>query len=78
MVRIYGGILGLLALLTTLARGWLHGGDVEAMLRSAWVNLLLFSLIGLIIGRVAGSIVEDAVVGRLSAEMAAEEVKSGD
>ena len=25
MARIYGGILGLLAFLTTLVRGWIHG-----------------------------------------------------
>ena len=70
MARIYCGILGLLSFLTTFLRGWIHGGDAESILRAAWLNLLLFSIIGLVIGWIAGRIVEESVNARLAAELA--------
>ncbi len=69
MARIYCGILGLLSFLTTLVRGWIHGGDAESILRTAWLNLLLFGIIGLVIGWIAGRIVEESVNARLAAEL---------
>ncbi|MGW8257890.1 MAG: hypothetical protein ACWGMZ_10430 [Thermoguttaceae bacterium] len=69
MARLYCGILGLLAFLTTLARGWIHGGNTESILWAAWLNLLLFSVIDLIIGALAAWIVEDAVSTRLAVEL---------
>ncbi|MGA2796472.1 MAG: hypothetical protein ABSE63_02725 [Thermoguttaceae bacterium] len=69
MARIYCGILGLLSFLTTLARGWIHGGDTESILRTAWLNLLLFGVIGLIIGWIAERIVEESVNARLAGEL---------
>ena len=69
MARIYCGILGLLSFLTTLARGWIHGGDTESILRTAWLNLLLFGIIGLVIGWIAERIVEESVNARLATEL---------
>ena len=74
MARIYCGILGLLSFLTTLARGWIHGGDAESILWTAWLSLLLFSVIGLIIGWIAGRIVEESVNARLAAELAGKKI----
>jgi hypothetical protein len=71
VAQIYCGILGLLAFLTTLVRAWIHGGDAESILWAAWLNMLLFSIIGLIIGWIGGNIVEESVASRLAAEMAA-------
>lgn len=76
MARIYCGILGLLAFLTTLARGWIHGGDAESILWAAWLNLLLFCIIGLVIGWIAQQIAEQSVNARLAVEMA--EKKKGE
>jgi hypothetical protein len=69
VARIYCGILGLLSFLTTLARGWIHGGDTESILWAAWLNLLLFGIIGLVIGWIAGRIMEQSVSARLAAEL---------
>jgi hypothetical protein len=69
VARIYCGILGLLSFLTTLLRGWIHGGDAENTLRSAWLNLMLFGIIGLVIGWIAGRIVEESVNFRLAEEL---------
>ncbi len=77
MARIYCGILGLLAFLTTLIRGWIHGGDTESILRTAWLSLLLFSVIGLVIGWIAARIVEESVNARLAAELAAKSEGGG-
>ena len=75
MARIYCGILGLLSFLTTLVRGWIHGGDAESILRTAWLNLMLFGIIGLVIGWIAGRIVEESVNARLAGELS-EKVKN--
>jgi hypothetical protein len=69
VARIYGGILGLVAFLTTLARGWIHGGDTQSILWNGWLGLLLFSIIGLVIGWIAGRIVEESVSARLAVEL---------
>lgn len=73
MGRIYGGILGTLAFQTTLLRGWLHRSDPQSTLWAAWLCLLVFAAIGLVIGRVAGQIVQESVIGRVNAELAAQE-----
>ena len=65
------GILGIVAFLTTLVRGWIHGRDAESILVAAWLALMLFSIIGIFIGSTAEKIVEDAVKGRLAAELTA-------
>jgi hypothetical protein len=70
VAQIYCGILGLIAFLTTLLRGWIHGGDTESILWAGWLNLMLFSLIGLVIGWIADRIVEESVSTRLVAELA--------
>jgi hypothetical protein len=77
VARIYSGILGLVAFLTTLVRGWIHGDDTQSILWTGWISLLLFSIIGLVVGRIAGWIVEESVSARLAAELyASEENKS--
>jgi len=72
VAHIYAGILGLLAFLTSLARGALHGGSAESILLRAWCCLLAFAVIGLVIGWVADRIVADSVRGTLLAELEAE------
>jgi hypothetical protein len=76
--RIYGGILGLLAFQTTLLRGWFHHSDLQSTLWTAWLSMLAFAAVGLIIGRVAGQIVQESVVGRVNAELAAQAEKENE
>ena len=71
MARTYAGILGLLAFLTALAHGLMHGGGGVSVLWTAWCSLLLFALLGCVIGWVAERIVEDSVHGQVAAELTA-------
>jgi len=68
---IYAGILGLLALLTSLAHGMIHAADCEAMLFGAWCSLLVFSALGYVIGSIAGRTVEESVNASIKAEVEA-------
>lgn len=71
MAPIYAGILGLLAFVTSVARGLIHGGDVGSTLLAAWCSLLAFSAIGYVMGGLAGWMVTQSVTQRVSKELAA-------
>ena len=70
MARIYAGILGLLALATTVARGLLHGGSLTAALWTGCGWMVVFAGVGAIVGQIAQRTIEEAVAGKLLAEMA--------
>ena len=72
MACIYAGILGLLAFLTCLVRGLMHGESPSSVLVLACLCLAVFALIGSIFGWLASQAVEDSVRGRLQAELAGE------
>jgi hypothetical protein len=74
--RLYGGILGLLAFQTTLLRGWFHHNDLNSTLWAAWLCLMIFAGVGVIIGTVASQIVRDSVIGRVNDELNAQELKT--
>jgi hypothetical protein len=67
VARIYAGILGPLALLTSLARGALHAWPTESTLLVAWTSLLAFAALGSGIGWIAERIIEEEVRGRIAA-----------
>jgi len=69
----YAGILGLLAFLTSSARGVLHSGEAESILLAAWLSLLAFAAVGGVVGWVAGRIVEESVRARMKEALAAED-----
>jgi hypothetical protein len=70
--RVYAGTLGLLAFLTCLVRGLMHGDAPTSVLTVACCGLLVFALLGSVLGWLASLTVEDAVRGRLRVELAAE------
>jgi hypothetical protein len=71
VARIYAGILGPLAFITSLIRGVMHGGTTESVLWTAWFCLLVFAAMGYVIGWIGQRTVEEAVSSRMAAEMAA-------
>ncbi len=73
MARLYAGILGPLAFLTSLALGILHAQEADSVLLAAWLSLLAFSAVGCVIGWIAGWTVEESVHARISAELGSEE-----
>lgn len=73
MGRSYAGILGSLAFLTTIVRGWMAGGGTEQVLFQAWLSMLMFASIGTVAGALAGWIVEDSVETKIAAELEAQE-----
>ncbi len=69
----YAGILGPVAFLTMMGRGFLNDQPVESTLVAAWLSLLAFAAIGYIVGKLAGQIIEDSVRAEVVAELAAQE-----
>ena len=73
MARIYAGILGILAFLTSLARGAIHGGSAESSLWLAWCCLWVFAAVGYVLAWIAERTVEESVIAQVAAELAAQE-----
>jgi hypothetical protein len=76
VARIFAGVFGPLAFLTSLARGAAEGGSADATLLAAWSSLLLFSVAGYLIGWVAGSTIDQSVRSTVSEELSALETPS--
>jgi hypothetical protein len=56
-------------MVTVVVRTLIHGGGVEVTLKCACLCLVLFAIIGWIVGRWAEQIVVEAVRARLLAEL---------
>jgi hypothetical protein len=69
VARIYSGALGVLTFLTCLTRGIVHGCAAPSALWTAWCSLLVFAVLGYVIGQVAEWIVADSVRSRIAAEL---------
>jgi len=74
--RSFAGVLGLVAFIAAVARGWVAGGDVNHVVLDAWLGLILFAAIGYVIGSLAGWIVEDSVRSRVAMELAAHQTEA--
>ena len=68
MGRTYAGILGVLAFLTTMARGLFAAAPPESVLLSACLSLVAFAAIGLVLGGLANAAVEEAATRQVDAE----------
>jgi len=71
--RTYAGYLGLVAFVATIANGLLHGGSIYSVLWGAWLSLLAFMVVGFLAGGIAGWMVDEAIRGRVAAEIAIRE-----
>lgn len=78
MGRTYAGILGPLAFCTVVARGLIDGADVESTMKLACICLFGFALFGLVVGKLAAWIVEEAVMIRLKRDLLAYQKENDD
>ncbi|MBN2291540.1 MAG: hypothetical protein JXM70_03885 [Pirellulales bacterium] len=69
----YAGILGPLAMLAALMRGFTHGSSAAMVVMTAWICLLVFACIGAVVGALAGWIVEQSVRERVLVELESSE-----
>ena len=76
MGRHYAGILAAIAFVTIVIRGLIAGNGVESTMHAAVLTLVCFSVVGYVIGRLAGWIVLDSVRAQLTAETAARHSKA--
>lgn len=70
MARQYAGILGTLAFVTVIARALVEGGGEVSVMQTATLAMVVFALVGAVVGRLAAFLVDDAARGRLMREMA--------
>ncbi len=75
MGRTYAGILGALAMSVTLVRGVAAGGGTEETLVHALAGMIVFSLLGLVIGVVGDWMIADAVYAEVQREVAEQETR---
>ena len=69
MGRVYAGTLGTLAMAVVICRGWLSSSGIEATLSLAVTQLVLFSVVGAIIGQIAQATVDESVRARLQQQL---------
>ena len=71
MGRAYAGVLGYLAAALTLFRGFMARGGVEGTLVTAIVVMVIFALIGYVLGSIAQATVDHSVRQQLESSLAA-------
>ena len=69
----FAGTLGLLAFLSCLIRGFIHGSGPQETVGTACLAMTAFAAVGLILGHLAERTVKESVEQRVAAELAAEE-----
>ena len=69
MGRTYGGVLGLVAFMTVLARNMIDGDTAVGTMRMATICLFAFAVLGFVAGQIADMVVHDLVRVRFEEEM---------
>jgi len=70
MGRVYAGTLGPLAMMVVICRGWLRSGGVEGTLASATICLVLFAIVGAILGHLAETTIDESIRTKLEQQLA--------
>ncbi len=78
MGRKYGGVLGLIAFATILARGVLRGGDAESTFLLASLCLMALAAVGYVVGNLAAWVVNESVRTKLADELDAQNSTGGE
>lgn len=73
MARTYAGVLGPLAFAISLSRGLLAGGGIDSVLWAGWGCLIVFSVIGAVVGWIAETTVMESVNREIEKEVAGRE-----
>ncbi len=76
MGRIYAGTLGLLAFVTIIARGLIHGAAPGNTMLYAAAAMFLFAAIGWVAGTIAGTNIAETVQRQFDAEVEAEKTET--
>ena len=69
MGRLYAGILGPLAMAVMICRGWLASSGVESTLSLATIYLVVFSVVGALIGQIAQATIDESVRAKLQQQL---------
>jgi hypothetical protein len=73
MGRVYAAILGSLAMAVMICRGWLDSSGVEGTLTQATISLVLFAIVGAILGHLAQTTLDESVRATLQQQLAYQE-----
>jgi hypothetical protein len=70
MSRIYAGILGSLAMAIVICRGLKDSAGVEGTLTMAIVSMVVFAVVGAVLGHIAQTTVDESVRQKIGQELA--------
>ena len=73
MGRLYAGVLGLLAMVVIVVRGVKDGAGAEGTLWTALIGLIVFAVVGLVLGSIAESTVKESVRQEMENQLAQQE-----
>ena len=69
MGRVYAGILGPLAMAVVICRGFAGSSGVEGTLMQATLYLVLFAVVGAILGHLAQTTIDESVRAKLQSQL---------
>jgi hypothetical protein len=69
MGRTYAGILGTLAMAVVIGRGAMNSGGAEGTLSIALLCLVVFAIVGAVLGHIAQSTIDESVRSKLEHEL---------
>jgi hypothetical protein len=77
MGRVYAGVLGTLAMAVVICRSALDGGGAEGTLTMAIVAMIVFAIVGSVLGQIAQATIDESVRYKLERELAANTATGG-
>jgi hypothetical protein len=77
MSRLYAGIFGYLAMSVAICRGWLGSAGVEGTLTWAVISMVVFAVVGAILGHIAQATIDQSVQAKLELELKARGAAGG-
>ena len=70
MGRVYAGVLGTLAMAVVLSRGVADAGGAEGTLTMAIVWMVVFAIVGSVLGHIAQATIDESVRFKIERELA--------